>query len=71
MRPLLERLGEEGVGDAQDDGRRSLTARQLRQVLEVRVVDGEEGPVVAAVAKRPYQAETRPGTSQSSYDAVK
>ena len=62
MRPLLEGLGEEGVGDTEDDGRRRLAAGQLRQLLEVGVVDGEEGPVVAAVPQRPHQAGGTRGT---------
>ena len=62
VRPLLEGLGEERVGDAEDDGRRRLAAGQLRQLLEVGVVDGEEGPVVAAVPQRPHQAGGTRGT---------
>ena len=58
VRPLLQRLGEERVCDAEDDGRRRLAAAQLRQLLEVGVVDGEKGPVVAAVAQRPHQTVT-------------
>lgn len=52
--PVLEGLGEERVGDAQDDiGGRWGSGGVL---LELRVMDGEEWPVVSTELKGSYQA---------------
>ena len=56
---MLQRLGEERVGDAQNDGRRRLAAAQLGQLFEVGVVNSEERPVIATIAQRPDQAARR------------
>ena len=57
---MLERLGEEWIRHAEDDGRRGLApGTELRHLLKVGVVYGEERTVVAAVAQRPDQAVKR------------
>ena len=47
MRPVVQGLAEEGVGDPQDHVGGGRGARCV--LAELGVVDGEEGPEVAAV----------------------
>jgi hypothetical protein len=59
VRPVLQSLAEKRVGHAEQDvGKRVGVAR--RDVLEVGVVNGVEGPVVGAVRQRINDRGLRP-----------
>ena len=55
VRPVLQSFGEERVCDAEDEARWRLCARRV--LFELRVVDREVRPVVAAVSQRSNHAE--------------
>ena len=74
MRPMLESLHEKRIRDAQNNPRWGLRFRRV--ILEVGIVNCEEGPIIGVVFERPddpdqaldkFRAQGRTGSNDGDW----